>query len=190
MNAWLRVAALRFCLVLASLLCAQAAYSQTASDAAVKYFNKLKSKDYEAAAAMFFPPALAEFRKKMGFMSEIPDDEREGIYATFFGPDADKDTVAKLSDAQFFAAFLGSVIDQAEAQAQTEPQLRDVQVLGEVPEGPKVRHVVTRSKMKAGELEVESMEVVSFTNNNGVWQATLSGQMKGLPQQLRAALGR
>ena len=179
---------LRICLVLALLLCGQAAYSQTASDAAVKYFNKLKSKDYEVAVAMFFPPALAEFRKMMSFMSEIPDDEREGIYATFFGPDADKDTVAKLSDAQFFAAFLGGVIGQAEAQAQTE--LRDVQVLGEVPEGPKVRHVVARSKMKAGELEVESMEVVSFTNNNGVWQATLSGQMKGLPQQLRAALGR
>jgi hypothetical protein len=181
---------LRICLVLALLLCGQAAYSQTASDAAAKYFNAIKKKDYEAAAAMFYPPALTEFRTMMSFVNEFPEDEREGIYGTFFGPAATKETVTKLSDAQFFAAFLTAVMSQAEDQAQGELQLGDIQVLGEVAEGAKVRHVVTRSKMKAGALVVESMEVVSFTNNNGVWQAMLSGQMKGLPQQLRAAFGR
>ena len=181
---------LRICWVLALLLCGEAAYSQTATDAAVKYFSSLKKKDYVAAAAMFFPPALAEFRKTMSFVNDFPEDEQEGIYGTFFGTGATKDTVAKLSDAQFFAPFLTSVVSQVEQQAQAELEIKDVQVLGEVAEGAKVRHVVTRSKMKAGELEVDSMEVVSFTNNNGVWQATLSGQMKALPQQLRAAFGR
>jgi hypothetical protein len=182
---------LRICLALALLLCGQLASAQTASDAAVKYFDSLKRKDYQAVAAMYLPAALADFRKTMSFVTEFPEDEQDGFYATFFGTDATKDSVAKLSDAQFFAGFLTAAMSGLEAATQGGPlPSGDVKVLGEVAEGSNVAHVVTRSKGKVGEAEIESLQVLSFTKSNGAWRAMLSGELKAIPQQLRAALGR
>ena len=179
---------LRICLALALLLCGQLAYSQTASDAAVKYIDALKRKDYEAVAAMYLPAALADFRKTMSFVTQFPEDEQDGFYASFFGPDADKESVAKLSDAQFFARFLAARGLEAGAQDGVAPG--DAKVLGEVAEGANVAHVVTRSKGKVGEADIEQLQVLSFTKSNGAWRAMLSGELKAIPQQLRAALGR
>jgi hypothetical protein len=126
----------------------------------------------------------------MSFVTEFPEDEQDGFYATFFGSDASKDSVAKLSDAQFFAGFLAAAASGLDSKTQADLSLGDIKVLGEVPEGPNVAHVVTRSKGKVGDVDVESMDVLSFTKSNGVWRVMLSGELKGIPQQLRAALGR
>jgi len=180
----------RICLALALLLCGQLAYAQTASDAAVKYYDTLKRKDYEAVAAMYLPAALAEFRKSMGFVNQFPEDEQDGFYATFFGTDAGKESIAKLSDAQFFAKFLAAQASGLEAGTEEGLKLGDGKVVGEVAEGANVAHVVTRSKGKVGDADIESLRVLSFTKSNGAWRAMLSGDLKAIPQQLRAALGR
>ncbi|HEX5048950.1 MAG TPA: hypothetical protein VFX89_17695 [Gammaproteobacteria bacterium] len=181
---------LRICLALALLLCGPLAHAQTASDAAVKYFATLKRKDYDAVAAMYLPAALAEFRKTMSFVAEFPEDEQDGIYASFFGADAGKESIAKLSDVQFFAAFLAAQANGLEAGTQEGLALGDVKVLGEIAEGPNVAHVVARGKGKVGDSDIETLQVLSFTKSNGTWRALLSGELKAIPQQLRSALGR
>src|SRR5690349_21432408 len=160
---------LRICLALALLLCGQIACAQTASDAAVKYYATLKRKDYEAVAAMYLPAALADFRKMMSFVTEFPEDEQDGFYASFFGADASKDAVAKMSDAQFFAAFLSAQPNGLEAGTQEGPRLGNVRVVGEVAEGANVAHVVARNKGKVGGVDIESLQVLSFTKSNGSW---------------------
>jgi hypothetical protein len=175
-------------LAAALLLCGQAAYSQSASDAARNLLDAMKRKDYAAASAMYSPQALAEFRGMMGFLSEFPEEVEAGLYGGLFGPEVTPETIAKMSDTEYFAGFLTAVFSNIEDRIQAGIEFGDLQVLGEVAEGPNVAHVVTRTRAKVGEIEVEAMEVVSFTKASGAWQALMSGEIKGIPQQLRATL--
>ncbi len=60
-----------------------------------------------------------------------------------------------------------------------------LEVLGEVPEGDSVVHVLVRSRLLAGELETESLEVISFKKVGENWKGMLSKKIKGIAAQLR-----
>jgi len=162
--------------------------AKTASETATEYFGTLQQKDYDGAAKYFDPAALGEFRQMMSFVSELGEDVQTMYYTTFFGEGATKDSVTKLSDALFFATFLRSVMAQADAAGGIN--FDKMEVLGEVMEGKDVAHVVTRNKVSVGEIEVEAMDVASFRKIGEEWKALMSGRLKGMPVQLKAALRR
>lgn len=160
--------------------------AETPSELAAAYFLIVQRGDYEAAAGFFEDAALREFRGTMGFLKELPDELAENVYPQFFGEGQTKETVAGMSDLQFFARFLSGVM--AQAQEFGDVVLDKMEVLGEVPEGKEVMHVLTRSRAKVGEMEIEGMEVISFRLVEGSWKVLLSGKMKGMAVQLKAAL--
>lgn len=170
------------------LLSTSPAFAKTASETATYYFNVLKQKDYDRAATFFDPAALGEFRQMMSFVNEIPDEGQQQFFTTFFGLEASRESISKLSDANFFASFLRAAMEQAETVGGVN--FGKMEVLGEVMEGKDVVHVVTRNKVSVGEIEVEAMEVVSFKRIGSEWKALMSGKIKGLASQLKAALGR
>lgn len=155
------------------------------SDAAKTYYQTLKSKDYPAAAKQFDPAALKSFREMLAFFDALPEDEAAEVLSAFFGEGSTKESVKKLSDTDFFAKFLKGVMEQAEEAGGVE--FGDFQVLGEVPEGEDVIHVVTRNKVGVGELKIESMEVMSFKKTADGWKALLNGELTGVAAQLKAA---
>ena len=157
------------------------------SDAAKTYYETLKAKDYPAAAKHFDPAALKSFREMLSFFDALPDEEAEEVLGAFFGEGSTKETVKKLNDTEFFAKFLKGVMEQAEEAGGVE--FGDFKVLGEVPEGEDVIHVVTRNKVGVGELKIESMEVMSFKKTADGWKALLNGEMTGVAAQLKAAFG-
>ena len=165
---------------------ASPSFADTASQAASDYFNVLKQKDYERAANYFDPVALAEFRQMMDFIYEVPDEVQQKVFTTFFGPGASKESINKMSDALYFAAFLRAIMAQAEKAGSID--FEKMEILGEVMEGEHVAHVVTRNRVKVGQIEVEAMEVVSFRKDGKQWKALMSGKIKGIPNQLRVAL--
>jgi hypothetical protein len=174
-------------LILAALLLAGSpAFAKTASETASDYFKVLQQKDYDRAATFFDPAALGEFRRMMSFTDEIPAEGQKEFFEAFFGPGASRESVAKLSDARFFASFLRAVMAQAEALGGLN--FDRMQILGEVTEGKDVAHVVTRNKVSVGKIEVEAMEVASFRKVGSEWKALLSGKIKGVASQIRAAL--
>ena len=91
-----------------------------------------------------------------------------------------------MSDSEFFASFLRAALAQAEAIGTID--FDDMEILGEVMEGPDLAHVVTRNTVSVGEVEVEGMEVVSCRKQGDEWKLLVSTQMKGLANQIRAAL--
>ena len=160
-------------------------FGESAADTATQYFDVLKRKDYSTAATYLHPDALAEFREMMGFLSEIPPDARASVYSQLFGPDATVDSVASLSDTEYFAAFFAAVMSLAEAAGEVD--FGAMEILGEVTEGEDTVHLVIRNRASVGEIEVEGLEVVSLRKYEGDWKALLSGKIKGLPAQLRQA---
>lgn len=162
------------------------ATAQTPSELTTSYFTLLQKEDYKTAAAYFENGTLTEFRAMMGFLKELPEKLAADVYPQFFGEGQTKETVAAMSDLDFFAHFLSGVMGQAKAFG--DVTLDNLEVLGEVPEGQDVVHVLTRSRAKMGEMEIEGMEVISFRRVAGTWKALLSGKMKGMAVQLKAAL--
>ncbi|MBI1919445.1 MAG: hypothetical protein HYS23_00025 [Geobacter sp.] len=161
-------------------------FAKTASETATEYFNTLQQKDYARTATFFDPAALGEFRQMMSFMNEIPEEGQQEIFTALFGPQASRESVAKLSDANFFASFLRATMAQTEAVGGIN--FGKMEILGEVKEGKDVAHVVTRNKVSVGEIEVEAMEVVSFRKIGSEWKALMSGKIKGIASQIKAAL--
>ncbi len=174
--------------ILIFIVASSSAYAKSASETAIDYFNTLKDKDYNGAAAYFDPSALDDFRQMMSFINEVPAEGQQSFFKAFFGPESTKESVSKLSNSEFFSYFLRAVMTQAEAVGGLD--FNGMEVLGEVMEGSDVSHVVTRNRVSVGEIELEAMEVVSFKNNGKEWKALMSGKMKGMASQLRAALRR
>ena len=158
--------------------------AQTATDTVSSYFGALQNGDFTETASYFDPAALKSFREAMGFMSELPADAKTQFFSMFFGEGATEEAIADLSDSAFFAKFFGAVM--AQAQAAGGINFDNMEVLGQVMEGTDVAHVVTRNKVSVGEIEMESMEVVSVKQTSGAWRLLLSAEMKGLAAQLRA----
>lgn len=163
------------------------AFAKTPSEVAANYYGALKQKDYVAAAKFFAPSALAEFRQNLAFMNELPDGGGK-FFGTFFGAGASKESVGKLSNVDFFAAFMRAVMAQAETVGGAN--FGKMEILGEVPEGKDKVHVLSRNRVSVGELEMESMDVASVALVDGEWKMLMSGKIKGMAAQLKAALKR
>ena len=176
---------LRFALA-ALLLSSGLVYGATAPETAAAFYKQLQEGNFEAAAAFFDSPALTEFRQSLSIIDEAPPAAQQQFREAFFGAGATAESIAKMSDKQFFASFLRSAITQAEALGRVN--FDDLEILGEVMEGPDVAHVVTRNQVTVGDVEVEGMEVVSCKKRGDEWKLLVSTQMKGLANQIRAAI--
>ncbi len=110
----------------------------------------------------------------LDFGDALPKEEAKQFYLTFFGEHASEETVSKMSDLDFFSQFLSFTTKQVEAAG--EISFHKLEILGEIPVGDTIMHVLTRSNISVGDIEVESMEVISFRKIEGEWKALLSGK--------------
>jgi len=168
------------------LLSSGLVYGATAPETTAAFYAQLQKGDFEAAAGYFDPPALTEFRQSLNIINEAPPAAQQQFREAFFGAGATADSIAKLSDADFFSSFLRTALSQAEALGKVN--FDNMEILGGVMEGPDVAHVVVRNRVSVGEMEVEGMEVVSCKKRGDEWKLLVSTQMKGLANQIRAAL--
>jgi hypothetical protein len=176
---------LRFALA-ALLLSSGSVFAATAPETTAAFFDQLEKGDFKAASAFFDPPALSEFRKSLDVINEAPATAQQQFREAFFGAGATPESISKMSDQEFFATFLRTALSQAEALGKVN--FDGMEILGEVMEGPDLAHVLTRNTLSAGDFEVEGMEVVSCRKRGDEWKLLVSSQMKGLANQIRAAL--
>lgn len=176
------------CLVAAFVFTAALAHAQTPEEISKSYFSLLKAQKWDEVAALFDPSALRDFRDMMLFLLEMPDELAPKVLGQFFGPGSTKATVKAMSDTVFFSSFLRGVMAQAGEMGRLD--FTEVEVLGSIPEGERVRHVVTRAHIGLGEVTLEEMEVISFSKTDAGWRILLQGRMKGMAHQIKRALTR
>jgi hypothetical protein len=63
-------------------------------------------------------------------------------------------------------------------------------VLGTVPEGAGVVHVLIRSHMRSQGVDVSSTSVVSLRAHDGSWKMMLNDRIRGMASSFRAALAK
>jgi ribose 1,5-bisphosphokinase PhnN len=94
----------------------------------------------------------------------------------------------KLDDLAFFTAFLEGVME-------LQPRLRDafrgmtLDVIGHVPEGSDVIHVVYRGTVAQGDTKVSKMSVMSLKANGKDWGMLLTGDLEGVAASLKRQFG-
>lgn len=150
------------------------------------YFEMLKQKQWTTIAELYDPKALSDFREMMSFLSEVPDEAASRVFSSLFGPGSTKESVKAMPDLQFFSSFLQGVMAQAAQLGQLD--FKKIDVLGSVSEGDSLRHVITRTQVLLGDIDMEAMEVVSFRKNDDKWRILMQGKMKGMAQHIRNAL--
>jgi hypothetical protein len=177
----------RTAMILVLALSAFGAMAETPTERAQMYFDALKAADYKAAAGHVDVGQLAEFREAISFYKLIPEPDQRKFIATFFGHDRTPEFVDGLSDANVFSAILAFIFERAIAADMT---LEGTDILGSVEEGVNLRHLVTRTRTNVGKIESSSMEVVTVSRSGEGWRVMMSGRLKGLPAQMKAAFAR
>lgn len=171
-------------LVLMLAVVTSLSFAETPTDRAKMYFSDMEDRNFAAAAGHIDADQLKEFRQMMGFYKEIPQQAQAQFIQTFFGPDQTVETIEKVTDVEFFSGLFSFIMSQADAAGGVN--FDGVEILGEVKEG-NIIHLVTRNRVSMGMVEVEAMEVISLKKSGNEWRILMSGNIKGLPQQLRAA---
>ena len=163
-----------------------AAFGATAKDTTTTFYAHLQDRDFATAATLFDPASLTEFRQSLEVIDDAPPTAQQQFREAFFGDGATAESVAKLSDAEFFSSFLRAAVEQTEAFGKVD--FDRIDILGEVPEDPDLAHVVVRNRVVVGDSEVEGMEVVTCRKRGDEWKLLPSTEMQGLANQIRAAL--
>lgn len=172
-------------LIIAVSLLATVSLARTPEEVADEYFQLVKRQDWEAVAELYDPAALGEFRDMMSFLFEAPDEMLSQMLVQFFGQGATMESVTNLSDKQYVATFLRNVMASAAMQGQLD--FKNVDVLGSVAEGGDTRHVVARTHIVLGGMEVEAMEILTMRQTGDAWLIQMQSKMKALAQQMKVA---
>lgn len=158
----------------------------TPEEVTKQYFALVQEKKWDEVASLYAPSALADFREAMSFLLELPPETSAEVLSTFFGPEATRESVTGMSDADFFASFVRLMMSQMPETNSID--FGAVEVLGSIPEGETLRHVVVRSKVGVGAVAIEALEVVSYRREKDRWGMLLQGKISGLAEQMKEAL--
>ncbi|MGB0373217.1 MAG: hypothetical protein ACPGN3_17950 [Opitutales bacterium] len=174
-------------LLLLFVLFINGASAKTPEELSKEYFDLLVTQDWNKIGALYDPAALSDFKDMMSFLGEIPDDAAGPVLGQFFGPGTTSEDVAGMSDVAFFTGFMRGVMVQAAAVGQLN--FENIDILGTLEEGENLNHVVIRTRVGIGEMSLEAMEVITFSNASGEWKIVLQGKIKGMAKQMKAAMG-
>ncbi len=156
-----------------------------------KALEAFRQSDWQIYVSWMHPEAAARFDSLLrpAFEALIPIDslgQRAETYQLFGQEQKTADLLA-MTVQEFTAFSLEKLIGSV-------PQLRDAlasanyQILGEVPEGGNLRHVLVRTTAEAGGVERIETSVVTTQNSADGWRLTLSSQLEDLARAVRQNL--
>ena len=139
--------------------------------------------DWAGFAALLHADALKGLKGVFAPLTKVPD--AQPMLSSFFGVET-AEAYDALSDAEVFSRMF-TFISQQEPMSEAFSTM-EIEVIGSVPEGEDVRHVVSRTAFTMEGARVTQMEVSSFKRENGRWWGLLKGDMQQLMERVAASL--
>ena len=174
----------RWIIVLVALvLGATSTSAQSASGpepAARHYFGLMQKADWDGAAAAMHPDALQEFKSL--FESFAAHENGVEVISQFFGVKTAAEFKA-LPPAEVYARLMRSLVSMSDEMRQAMTSVK-AEIIGSVAEGPDVAHVVYRMNMGVADVSIAKVQVLSFRRSGDRWLGLLTGDIRGLAQQL------
>lgn len=145
----------------------------------------LKKGDWEAYSHLMHPDALTRFRQMFAPLAEMPG-ARE-VLSAFFDVE-EPEEFRKLTDRQVFVRLMANLEESVPGFDEAVRNL-EMTVIGQVPEGKELMHVVYRSDTAVDKLTVTSTDVLTLRRTPQGWRALLTAGIEGLAEQLMASVG-
>ena len=144
----------------------------------------LKKGDWEGYAQLMHPDALIRFRNMFAPLAELPD-AQEALSALFGveGPEQFR----KLTDREVFTRLMANLEESVPGFGEAVRNL-EMTVVGQVPEGKELMHVVYRSDTAVDKLTVSSTNVLTLRSTPQGWRVLLTANIEGLAEQLLSSL--
>ena len=176
----------RLAFIVVILLSVQNASGQTATPEEVARAAGLayKEMDFEKAAELMHPDALASFQEMILDIAEL--DTSQTVLKMFM-QESDAEAIGRLSPSEVFARFIGTIF-RSQKEATEALRNLETEIIGHVSEGDSVVHVVTRSTTTTMGIRAVQMEVVSLRQHEGEWRTLLKGELSGLVEGIRHSL--
>jgi hypothetical protein len=169
-------------------LVALARASETPEAVTRRYFQALQQRGLVASVEYLHPEEMRAFKDMMMPIVQMEAQMKESEFRTaLFGAGA---TVAMVesSDPEVFVRRFMSM--DAVKQAFGGINFARLEVLGTVPEGAAIMHVLVRSHMRTQGMDVSSTSVVSLRSHDGSWKMMLNDRIRGMASAFRAALAK
>ena len=166
---------------------ANTARSETVEEATNHYFEVMRSGDFDAAAALFDPAEIRAFRSSLSFLSDLPPQSRDELYANFFGNGATPESVDSLTDNEYFSAFFSFAMMQSGMMQVMN--MATLEYLGHVMEGENIAHAVTRVSLDTPQMSFENMSVASYVRRGDQWKMKMSADIRSVADRLKQAVG-
>ena len=175
-------------IVVSALLLVVSTTAQAASpeEIARRYFESVQVGDWHQAALYLDPDGLAFFKETMLTALEAGEGKGGEFLSLLFGGEVTFEDVRRMPAHEFFARFMELVMGFA-----FEPlsvQFGDLEILGSVPEGEEMVHVVARTSPRIQGIAMTGVEVITLRRGADGWfiafndelQAILNGLVAGL----------
>ena len=156
---------------------------------ATRALAALKENRIADFAKEMHPEALASM--KASLLEVVDAAEEKGRVAealSIFKGVKEADQLRKMNDAEFFTAFFDGMLS-------LQPRIRDtfkgmtLEVVGHVPEGNDVVHVVYRGTATVGEVKISKMSVMSLKADGDSWRMLLTGDIEGMAAMMKLQFG-
>lgn len=172
-------------LPLAMTVPASAAERESPEAAASAAMAAAKKGDWAAYTHRMHPEALAKAKRMFGAV--VASDASGRMGKLFFGVDSAMGYDA-LSDSGAFVALMTNLTEHLPAFAEAM-KTADFTVIGTLPEGKDLVHVVYRTGAKAEDLEITRTSVLSLRRHGDEWRMLLTGNIEGLAARLSQMSG-
>ncbi|GEM_PF-581195 len=161
------------CLCLTSPAFAQTS-QETPESVAKASFAAMQAGDWATYTRLMHPDGLAAMKRKIAVEVNADKSGQAAKEAVKLLRLKSLDEFARLSDAAVFERFLaGFSTPELKASMQASTQT----VLGKVPEGPDLVHVVSRLHMNVGGAWVNKVDVTSLKKYGTIWRLLMNDEM-------------
>jgi len=141
--------------------------------------------DWKAFAELMHPAALADFRRM--FREIVAIDGAAELRKSFFGIETLAEYDA-LTDAGTFEALMKGLAANVPGMAEALGSL-SMEVVGVLPEGEELAHVVYRTGASIEDLTISKTAVMTLRRHDGQWRMLLNGAIEGLAERLAMVVG-
>lgn len=146
--------------------------------------STLKKGDWEAYSRLMHPDALSRLKNMFAPLAELPDAEE--VFSALFGVKGAEE-FRKLKDREVFVRLMSGLEESVPGFGEAVRNL-EMTVIGQVPEGKELMHVVFRSNTAVDKLTVSSTDVMTLRRTPEGWRALLTANIEGLAEQLLSSM--
>ena len=153
--------------------------------AATAAMKSMKQGDWSAYTHRMHPEALAKAKQIFGAVVTADTSGRVG--QLFFGVESAKEYEA-MSDSVSFVAFMTNLTKHVPVFADVIKSA-EFNVIGTLPEGKDLVHIVYRTEAKAEEIVITRSAVLSMRRYGSEWRMLLTGNIEGMAARLSQMTG-